>query len=150
MVLFAFVLALIGAAVAIPVAAQKAERIGEADAPVLGASVLATALGGINLVALIVAWVIGDIVVGFVFLGLAPVAAGALGLWVVAQRITGRLRALALLLAAVLVLAGIPGYFAPLLAAVVSLIIAVLLLAGLKERPQTTLRGLLRGLDPRL
>jgi hypothetical protein len=150
MVLFAFVLVLIGAAVAIPVAAQKTERVGEADATVLGASVLATALGSINLVALIVAGVIGDIVVGYVLLGLAPVAAGALGLCVVAQGITGRLRAQALLLAAALVLAGIPSYFALLVAAVVSLIIVVLLLVGLMERPQTTLRALLRGLDPRL
>ena len=150
LVLFAFVLVLIGAAVAVPVEARKAARISEADAPVLGASVLSIALGGLNLVVLVVLAFNGDVSIAVALLGLAPIAGGAVGLWVVYRGATGSPRAGALALATLLVLVGVPSYLAPLVAVVVSVVTAGLFLSGLMARPQATLQALLKRLDPRL
>ena len=145
---FALILVVIAIAVGVPVLARSGGRgVTDADAAVLGAVVLTLGLGGLNL-----AFVLGNAVFGdtgdfgavAVVLGLAPILAGALGRWVVGSRVRGGGRALALTAAALLTLAGIPGYFALPVAVAMSVIAALAFLAGLTDP-----RALLRRLDPR-
>ncbi len=150
LVLFALVLLLIAFAVGIPVAAHKNGHIVEADAPVLSASVLTIAMGGLNLAALLAVIVRGEVGIGSAPFGLAPIVAGALGLLVVRRRATGGVRGAYLIAAAVAVLAGVPGYFALRVAIVVSVIAAGLFLSGLAARPLATSRRWFRALDPRV
>jgi hypothetical protein len=147
MILFAVTLVLMGAAFAIPAAVVREGCIADNDATVLGGSVVALGLGGLNLVALLWAVVFGDEVraeaLGF---GVLPLLGGGLGLRVVLRRLTGGARAVHLVVAALLVLAGIPGYFALNVALLAAVITAFLFLAGLIRDP----RGLLKSLDPRI
>lgn len=142
--LFGLVLLTIGAAVAAPVLAHREGRLGDADAVVLAAVVLTIGLGVLNLGFLIGHALFGDVGPWAVVLGLAPVAAGALGVGVLRRRRRGWLRPLALATAAALTLGGTPGYFAWSIAALVSLASAGLYLAGIGSP-----RRLLRRLDPR-
>ncbi len=150
LLLFALVLLLIAFAVGIPVAFYKNGHIVEADAPVLGASVLVLALGGLNLAVLLAVIVGGEVGVGSAPFGLAPIVAGALGLRVVRRRLTGGMCGAYLVAAAVAVLAGVPGYFALRVAVVVTVIAAGLFLSGLSARPLTTSKAVFKALDPRV
>ena len=145
LVLFALTLLLIGGAFAIPISAHRGGRISDREGPVLGASVLAFGLGGMNLAA--VAWflVAGEVSGVTLLFALAPIAAGVLGLQVVRGHLAGARRRVSLVVAAGLTLAGIPGYFALLVALLASIVPAVLFLSGLIANP----RALLKVLDPR-
>ena len=136
---------MIGAAVAIPVSAQRSGAISDADAPVLGASVVALGLGGMNLIFAVVFFFFGDVSASTLLFAIAPIIAGSLGLRVVLRRTIGGARMLPLLAAAALTLVGIPGYFALLVALMASVVTAVLFLGGLVGSP----RALLSFLDPR-
>ena len=147
-VVFAFILVVVAAAIGVPVLARSGDGgVTDADAVVLGAAVLTLGLGALNL-----AFVLGNVVFGdvgefgavVVVFGLAPVLAGALGQRVVGARMRGAGRALALPAAAALTLAGIPGYFALPVAVVMSTIAAIAFVLGLTDP-----RALLRRLDPR-
>ena len=143
LVVFALILVVLAAAVGVPVLARRTDAVNDADAAVLGAVVLTLGLGGLNL-----AFVVGNVIFGdfggaAVAFGLAPVGAGAVGLRAVG-RLRGGGRVLALVGAAALTLAGIPGYFALPVAVVTSAAAALLFLAGLTDP-----RALLRRLDPR-
>lgn len=144
-VVFALILVIIAAAIGVPVLARSGGRgVTDADASVLGAVVLTLGLGGLNLAFVVGNAVFGDFGAGAVVLGLAPILAGAIGRQVVGARMRGAGRGLALAAAALLTLAGIPGYFALPVAVVTSVIAAVAFLAGLTDP-----RALLRRLDPR-
>ncbi|MCH8200209.1 MAG: hypothetical protein IIA54_09135 [Chloroflexi bacterium] len=144
-VVFALILLVIAAAVGVPVLARSGGRgVTDADAAVLGAVVLTLGLGGLNLAFVLGNALFGDFGASAVLVGLAPVLAGALGQRVVGGRMRGAGRALALAAAAVLTLAGIPGYFALPVAVVTSAIAALAFLVGLTDP-----RALLRRLDPR-
>ena len=145
LVVFALILIIIAAAVGVPVLARSGGRgVADADAAVLGAVVLTLGLGGLNLAFVLGNALFGDFGAGAVVFGLAPVLAGAIGRQVVGARMRGAGRALALAAAALLTLAGIPGYFALQVAVVTSVIAALAFLAGLTDP-----RALLRRLDPR-
>jgi hypothetical protein len=146
LLVFAATMLMIGAAVAIPVSTQRSGAIRDADTPVLGASIVALGLGGMNFVFAVVFFFMGDVGGSTVLFAIAPLVAGGLGLRLVLRRTTGGARTLPLLVAAVLTLAGIPGYFALLVALMASGVTAALFLGGLIGRP----RQLLRFLDPRL
>ena len=142
---FALILVIIAAAIGVPVFARSGGRgVTDADAAVLGAVVLTLGLGGLNLAFVLGNAVFGDFGTAEVAFGFAPVLAGALGQRVVGARMRGGGRALALAAAALLTLAGIPGYFAFWVAVVMSVIAALAFLAGLTDP-----RALLRRLDPR-
>ena len=144
---FAAVLACFGTAFAVPTSALRARRIAERDASVLGASVLVLGLGGMNLAFAAASAVNGDVTSAALLFSVAPVASGLLGLYAVRRRLAGAGRtAVGLAGAAALVLAGIPGYFAPVVAALAAAVAAGLFLFGLLSDP----RVLLRRLDPRL
>ncbi len=145
LLIFALILVVIAGAVAVPVLARSGERgVTDADAAVLGAVVLTLGLGGLNLAFVLGNVVFGDFGAAAVAFGLAPLLAGALGQGVVGLRMRGAGRALALPAAALLTLAGIPGYFALPVAVVTSVVAALAFLAGLTDP-----RALLRRLDPR-
>ena len=141
---FALILVIIAAAIGVPVFARRGGTT-DADAAVLGAVVLTFGLGGLNLAFVLGNVVFGDFGAEAVVFGLAPVLAGALGQRVVGLRIRGAGRALALPAAALLTLAGIPGYFALPVAVVMSAVAALAFLAGLTDP-----LALLRRLDPRV
>jgi len=143
--IFGLTLALMGAAFAIPASAVRSRAIRDHDTPVLGAVILEFGLGGINLLAL--AWfaITGEISVSGIGYGTLPLIAGVLGLRTVLRKINGTLRSVHLLIAAVLTLVGFPGYFAPPVAGLVTMIATSLYLGGLIRNPRT----LLRTLDPR-
>ena len=143
---FAAVLACFGAAFAVPTSALRARRIAERDASVLGASVLVLGLGGMNLASAAASAVNGDVTSAALLFSVAPVASGLLGLYAVRRRLAGAGRTAVLAGAAALVIAGIPGYFAPIVAALAAAVAAGLFLFGLLSDP----RALLRKLDPRL
>ena len=88
--------------------------------------------------------VFGDFALVALAFGLAPMAAGALGLRVVRRGRRAGGRTPALVAAALLTVAGLPGYFALPVAVVGSVAAAGLYLAGL-----TSPRKLLARLDPR-
>ena len=136
---------MIGAAVAIPISTQRSGAIRDSDTPVLGASIVALGLGGINFGFAVVFFLLGEVSVSTVLFAIAPIAAGSLGMRVVLQRTTGAARRVRLLAAATLVLVGIPGYFALLVAFMASGVTAAFFLGGLIGSP----RRLLRFLDPR-
>ena len=143
-VVFALILVIVAAAIGVPVLARRTDAVDDADAAVLGAAVLTLGLGGMNLVFVVANVVGGDFGGTAVVFGLAPILAGALGLRAVGRPHGGG-RVLALVGAAALTLAGIPGYFALPVAVVTSAAAALLFLAGL-----TNPRVLLRRLDPRV
>ncbi len=144
-VVFALILVVIAAAVGVPVLARSGGRgVTDADAAGLGAVVLTLGLGGLNLAFVLGNALFGDFGASAVLFGLAPLLAGALGQRVVGARMRGAGRALALAAAAVLTLAGIPGYFALPVAGVTSAVAALACLVGLTDP-----RALLRRLDPR-
>ena len=144
--LFGLTLLLIGAAFAVPVAAHRNGAIGDRDSTVLGASVLCFGLGGMNFAFLVGFYATGDVVGSSLAFGVAPILAGAVGLGVVRRRLSGGSRARWLVGAASLTLAGLPGYFALLVALMVSVVTAVLFLFGLVANP----RELMKVLDPRV
>ena len=144
--LFAITMLLIGAALAIPISAHRGGRISDRDGPVLGASVLAFGLGGMNLAVVLWFLVAGEVSGATLLFAAAPIAAGAVGLRVVRGHLAGSRRTVSLVAAAALTLAGIPGYFALLVALVASIVTAVLFLGGLIAN----LRALWKVLDPRL
>ena len=145
LLIFALILVVIAAAIGMPVLARSGGRgLTDADAAVLGAVVLTLGLGGLNLAFVLGNVVFGDFGAASVVFGLAPLFAGALGQRVVGARMRGWGRALALAAAALLTLAGIPGYFALPVAVVTSVVAALAFLAGLTDP-----RALLRRLDPR-
>ena len=145
LVVFALILVIIAVAVGVPVLARAGGHgVTDADAAVLGAVVLTLGLGGLNLALVLGNVVYGDFGATAVAFALAPLLAGVLGQRVVGARMRGRGRALALSVAALLTLAGIPGYFALPLAVLMSVIAAMAFLAGLTDP-----RALLRRLDPR-
>ena len=144
-VVFAVILVVIAAAIGVPVLARSGGRgVTDADAAVLGAVVLTLGLGALNLAFVLGNVVYGDFGAAPVAFGLAPLLAGAIGQRVVGARLRGAGRALALPAAALLTLAGIPGYFAFPVAVVMSAIAALAFLVGLTDP-----RELLRRLDPR-
>ena len=144
LLVFSFVLLVIAAAVGVPVLAWREGRVDDADAAVLGGVVLTLGLGGLNLAFVLGNVVFGDFGAKAVVLGLAPMAAGALGLWVVRRGKRDGRRTPTLVAAALLTVAGLPGYFALPVAVVTSVAAAGLYLAGL-----TSPRKLLARLDPR-
>ena len=141
---FSFVLLVIAAAVGVSVLAWRERRVDDADAAVLGGVVLTLGLGGLNLAFVVANVVFGGFALTALAFGLAPLAAGALGLRVVRQGRRGGGRTPALVAAALLTVAGLPGYFALPVAVVTSAAAAGLYLAGL-----TSPRKLLARLDPR-
>ena len=146
LVLFTVTLVLIGAAMAIPTSAHRAGRITDNDAPVLGAAVLGVGLGGMNMAFVVTFIALGEIGGSTLVFGLMPLAGSALGLRAALRPVTGPARAVHLMLAAALTVAGIPGYFTLLVALVASIATAALYISGLIPNP----RGLWKTLDPRL
>ena len=146
LLVFTATMLMIGAAVAIPVSTWRSGAISDTDTPVLGASIVALGLGGINFGFAVVFFSLGDVGASTGLFAIAPIAAGSLGMRIVLQRTTGVTRRVRLLAAATLVLVGIPGYFALLVALVASVVTAAFFLGGLVGNP----RQLLRFLDPRL
>ena len=145
LLVFALILVIVAAAIGAPVLARSGGGgVTNADAAVLGAVVLTLGLGGLNLAFVLGNVVFGDFGAAAVAFGLAPVLAGALGQRVVGARMRGASRALALPGAALLTLAGIPGYFALPVAVVMSVTAALAFLLGLTDP-----RALLHRLDPR-
>jgi hypothetical protein len=144
--LFAGVMLLIGSAFAIPNGALSSKRIREQDATVLGASVLALGLGGMNLAFTVALTATGDVEGNTLLFALAPIVSGLLGASVVRSRVAGASRFGSLAAAALFVLVGIPGYFAPAVALLVSAIAAGLFLFGLVSDP----KALIAKLDPRI
>jgi hypothetical protein len=144
--LFGLTILIVGGAFAVPASAHRAGVIADNDAPVLSASVLAFGLGGMNFAFAISFFFLGDVNGGTPVFALAPMAAGTLGLRVVRRKLTGGSRALHLVGAAAITLAGVPGYFALLVASLASVVVAALFLGGLVTNP----RKLWRVLDPRL
>jgi len=90
--------------------------------------------------------VTGDIEASLLAFGLAPLAAGAVGLLVVRGRLTGATRAALLLVSGALTLAGLPGYFAFNVAVLIAGIAVLAFVGGLLPNP----RALFSKLDPRL
>ena len=141
---FSFVLVVIAAAAGVSVLAWREDRVDDADAAVLGGVVLTLGLGGLNLAFVVGNLVFGDFELVALAFGLAPMAAGALGLRVVRRGRRHGGRTPALVAAALLTVGGLPGYFALPVAVVGSVAAAGLYLAGL-----TSPRKLLARLDPR-
>ena len=146
LVLFGVTLLLIGGALAVPVSVHRSGRIADRDAPVLGAAVLTFGLGGMNLAFAFSFFLLDDVSGVVLLFAFAPIVAGWLGLRVVRGKLTGANRVLSLAGAALFTLAGIPGYFATLVAILASVITAGLFLGGLVDNP----RRLWKTLDPRL
>ena len=143
--LFGITLVVMGAAFAIPTSAVRSRAVRDHDAPVLGAVVLELGLGTLNLAALLWLAISGDISASAIGYGILPLIAAALGLRTVLRKLDGMRRFSHLLAAGALTLLGFPAYFAPPIAALATVMTAVLYLAGLIRDP----RALLRTLDPR-
>lgn len=142
---FGAVMLLIAAAAAIPMVARSDRRVDDAGALVMGAGILALGLGVANLVTLLVFLVRGDVGAIAVVLGVAPITAGLLALRVVRSRPKGTGHVAPLLLAAVLVLAGIPAAVSLPVAILAGVVAALCFLAGIGD-PRT----IARKLDPRV
>lgn len=143
LVIFGVILIIIAAAFAVPVLRYGDGLVDDAGAVVLAASILSLGLGTLNLAFLIVHLLTEEFVAHALLIGLAPIAAGLLGAYVVKQRTHG-VRRLLLVGSAVLVLAGAPVYLAFTFAVFAALVAAVLYLVGL-----TSPRKLMETLDPR-
>jgi hypothetical protein len=145
-ILFGVILVILGVAFAVPMGSLRGGMVADRDASVLGASILVLGLGGLNYA--FVAWfvVTGDIEASLLAFGLAPLAAGAVGLLVVRGRLTGATRAALLLVSGALTLAGLPGYFAFNVAVLIAGIAVLAFVGGLLPNP----RALFSKLDPRL
>lgn len=150
LIVLGIILIVMAAAFAVPVLQHGEGRLSDANAVVLAATILSVGLGLLNFAFLIGAMVWNELPAEVYLpsyawlLGLAPIAAGALGAYVAGLRVTGLQRYVALVVAAALVLAGIPGYFAFVFAALAATASAVLYLGGLVS-PQR----LFEAIDPR-
>ena len=144
-VLFAVILVLIAAAFAIPNGLVKERAIDDRDTTVVGATVLALGLGGLNFAFALWFLVTGDTGLAPLAFGALPLVAGAVGVWVARRRAIDGLRALALLACASLVGVGVLGYYAPSMAVVIAGITVLLFLMGVIPNP----RRIMRSLDPR-
>lgn len=145
-ILFGVVLVVMGLAFAVPVGALRGGEVADRDASVLGAAIITLGLGGLNY--LFVTWFVitDDLDATLLVFGLAPLAAGTIGALVVRRRINGPIRPLLLIAAAVLTLAGLPGYFALNVALLASVIAVISYTGGLLPNP----RAIFSKLDPRL
>jgi hypothetical protein len=145
-ILFGVVLVILGVAFAVPMGLVRGREIADDDASVLGASILVLGLGSLNYLFLIWFVVTGEIESMLLVFGLAPLAAGLFGLRVVRAEVRGASRAALVLIAAILTLSGLPGYFALNVALLVTGIAVVAFVGGLLPNP----RSLFSKLDPRL
>lgn len=145
-ILFGVVLVVMSTAFALPMASLRGGLIVIRDASVLGASILALGLGMLNYVFIVWFVLAGKITGVLMVYGLAPLAAGLLGLVVVRLRANGLRRFACLLCAMSLTLIGLPGYFAFNVAILAAVITAIAFAVGLLPN----LRALLNMLDPRL
>jgi lipoprotein signal peptidase len=145
-ILFGFILVLLGVAFAVPMASLRGRMVADRDASVLGASILVLGTGSLNYGFL--AWFVitGEIEESLLAVGLAPLAAGGLGLLVTRSRLTGIIRTAALSAASGLTIAGLPGYFAFNVAILLVVLAVLAFVSGLLSDP----RSLARKLDPRL
>jgi hypothetical protein len=145
-ILFGVVLAVMGVAFAVPMGSLRGGMVADRDASVLGASILVLGLGALNYA--FVVWFVatGEVEGMLLAYGLAPLAAGLLGLVVVRQRMVGVSRVGSLLAAGFLTPVGLPGYFAFNVALLVVAIAVIAFVGGLLPNP----RSLFNKLDPRL
>ena len=145
-ILFGFVLVILGVAFAVPMASLRGRMVADRDASVLGASILVLGMGSLNYGFL--AWFVitGEMEELLLAVGLAPLAAGGLGLLVTRNRLPSIIRSTVLLAAGGLTVAGLPGYFAFNVALLLVVIAVLAFVSGLLSDP----RSLARRLDPRL
>ena len=146
MVLFGVVLVLFGISFAVPVGALRSRNVNAQDAPVLGATVLTLTLGTLNMVALVWFIAAGDIGLATAVYGVFPLLAGLLGAQVLRRRAEAGTRLALLLPAALLTLAGLPGYFAVNVALLAAGVGAAAFLVGLVRDPSR----MLKRFDPRV
>jgi LPXTG-motif cell wall-anchored protein len=145
-ILFGFILVILGVAFAVPMASLRGSMVADRDASVLGASILVLGMGSLNYGFLVWFVITGEMDAMLLAVGLAPLAAGGLGLLVTRRRETGIIRAAILLAAGGLTVAGLPGYFAFNVAILLVAIAVIAFVSGLLSNP----RSLARRLDPRL
>ena len=145
-ILFGFILVILGVAFAVPMASLRGRMVADRDASVLGASILVLGMGSLNYGFL--AWFVitGEMEELLLAVGLAPLAAGGLGLLVTRKRLPGIIRSTVLLASGGLTVAGLPGYFAFNVALLLVVVAVLAFVSGLLSDP----RSLARRLDPRL
>ena len=145
-ILFGFILVILGVAFAVPMASLRGTMVADRDASVLGASILVLGMGSLNYGFL--AWFVitGEMEELLLAVGLAPLAAGGLGLLVTRNRLPSIIRSTVLLAAGGLTVAGLPGYFAFNVALLLVVVAVLAFVSGLLSDP----RSLARRLDPRL
>jgi hypothetical protein len=145
-ILFGFVLVILGVAFAVPMASLRGRMVADRDASVLGASILVLGMGSLNYGFL--AWFVitGEMEELLLIVGLAPLVAGGLGLLVTRKRLPGIIRSTVLLASGGLTVAGLPGYFAFNVALLLVVVAVLAFVSGLLSDP----RSLARRLDPRL
>ena len=145
-ILFGFILVILGVAFAVPMASLRGRMVADRDASVLGASILVLGMGSLNYGFL--AWFVitGEMEELLLAVGLAPLAAGGLGLLVTRKRLPGIIRSTVLLASGGLTFAGLPGYFAFNVALLLVVVAVLAFVSGLLSDP----RSLARRLDPRL
>jgi lipoprotein signal peptidase len=145
-ILFGFILVILGVAFAVPMASLRGRMVADRDASVLGASILVLGMGSLNYGFL--AWFVitGEMEELLLAVGLAPLAAGGLGLLVTRNRLPSIIRSTVLLAAGGLTVAGLPGYFAFNVALLLVVVAVLAFVSGLLSDP----RSLARRLDPRL
>ncbi|MGY8994319.1 MAG: hypothetical protein ACKVK8_09265 [Rhodospirillales bacterium] len=127
-------------------ASLRGRMVADRDASVLGASILVLGMGSLNYGFL--AWFVitGEMEELLLAVGLAPLAAGGLGLLVTRNRLPSIIRSTVLLAAGGLTVAGLPGYFAFNVALLLVVVAVLAFVSGLLSDP----RSLARRLDPRL
>jgi hypothetical protein len=145
-ILFGFILVILGVAFAVPMASLRGRMVADRDASVLGASILVLGMGSLNYGFL--AWFVitGEMEELLLIVGLAPLVAGGLGLLVTRKRLPGIIRSTVLLASGGLTVAGLPGYFAFNVALLLVVVAVLAFVSGLLSDP----RSLARRLDPRL
>lgn len=143
LVIFGIILVIIAAAFAVPVLRYSDGHVDDADAVVMSATLLSIGLGVVNFIALIVLMVTEEFVLVGLLLGLAPIAGGCIGLFIIVGRVRDS-RRLLLAASAVLVLAGIPAYMVFTFAILAAAASFVLFLLGLSSPSR-----ILKAVDPR-
>jgi hypothetical protein len=93
-ILFGFILVILGVAFAVPMASLRGRMVADRDASVLGASILVLGMGSLNYGFL--AWFVitGEMEELLLIVGLAPLVAGGLGLLVTRKRLPGIIRSI--------------------------------------------------------